>query len=80
MRSRSSLRLLEHGAPGKDYVVAAPVQLDDLAFEPLAQERVEVPHALMSTRPGQEAPQPDVQDQASLTTSITGPSTVRWSL
>src|SRR5688500_15718273 len=59
--------LLEHGAPGKNHVVAAPVQLDDLALEPLAQERVEVPYApsIYQAR-RQEAPQPDVQDQAPL--------------
>src|SRR5215208_2088508 len=30
--------LLEHSAPTENYVVAAPVQLDDLALKPLAQE------------------------------------------
>ena len=59
--------LLEHGAPGQNYVVAAPVQLDDLALQLLAQERVEVPDAPdVDEARGQEAPQPDVQDQAAL--------------
>src|SRR5215212_2200593 len=59
--------LLEDGAPRKNDVVAAPVQLDDLAFQPLAEERVEVPDApYVDQARWQKAPQPDVQDQASL--------------
>jgi len=59
--------LLEDGAPGQNDVVAAPVQLDDLTLEPLAEEGVEVPHAPdVDEARGQKAAQPDVQDQASL--------------
>src|SRR5918998_1057237 len=59
--------LLEDGAPGKDDVIAAPVQLDDLALELLAEEGVEVPHAPdVDEARRQEAAQPDVQDQATL--------------
>ena len=59
--------LLEDGAPAENHVVAAPVQLDDLALQPLAEEGVEVPHApdIHEAR-RQEAAQADVQDQASL--------------
>src|SRR5829696_6203396 len=59
--------LLENGAPGQYDIVAAPVQLDYLALEPLAQERIEVPYAPdVDEARWQEAPQPDVEDQAPL--------------
>jgi hypothetical protein len=45
----------------------APVQLDDLALQLLAEERVEVPYAPdVDQARRQEAPQPDVEDQATL--------------
>ena len=59
--------LLEDGAPGQNDVVTAPVQLDYLALELLAEEGVEVPDApdVYQAR-WQEAAQPDVEDQAPL--------------
>jgi hypothetical protein len=59
--------LLEDRASGEDDVVAAPVELDNLALQLLAQERLEVPHApdIHEAR-REEAAQADVQDQAAL--------------
>ena len=59
--------LLEPGAPGQHHVVAVLVQLDDLGFDLLAHVRLQVVDpAHLHQRGGQEAAQPDVQDQAAL--------------
>src|SRR6266516_4222120 len=61
------LGLLEPGAPGQHHVVAVLVQLDDLGFDLLAHVRLQVTNpAHLDQRGGQEAAQPDVQDQAAL--------------
>ena len=59
--------LLQERPAGQDHVVAVPVELDDLAFELLADVGVEVadPAELDQGR-GEEAAQADVQDQAAL--------------
>ena len=62
-----ALRLLEVRAAGQDDVVAVLVELDDLALERPADERVEVAHpAEVDERCGQEPTQADVEDQAAL--------------
>ena len=59
--------LLEHRAAREHDVVAAAVELDDLALERLAQELVEVVDAAdVDQRGGQEAAHPEVEDQAAL--------------
>src|SRR6476646_2114509 len=61
------LGLLEPGAAGQHHVIAVLVQLDDLGFDLLADVRLEVADpAHLHQRSGQEAAQPDVQDQAAL--------------
>ena len=61
------LGLLEPGAAGEDHVVAVLVQLDDLRFEFLADVRLQVAHpAHLHQGGGQEAAQPDVDDQTAL--------------
>src|SRR6266568_4219434 len=61
------LGLLEPGAAGQHHVVAVLVQLDDLGFDLLAYVRLEgADPAHLHQRSGQEAAQPDVQDQAAL--------------
>ena len=61
------LGLLEPGAPGQDHVVAVLVQLDDLGFDLLAHVGLQIADpAHLHQRGGQEAAQPDVQDQAAL--------------
>src|SRR5690606_40944324 len=61
------LGLLQVGPAGQHHVVAVLVQLDDLGFQCAAHVRLQVPHAAhLDQRPGQEATQADVQDQAPL--------------
>src|ERR1700729_527000 len=61
------LGLLEPGAAGQHHVVAVLVQLDDLGFDLPADVRLQVADpAHLHQRSGQEAAQPDVQDQAAL--------------
>src|SRR6266702_2959771 len=61
------LGLLEPGPAGQHHVVAVLVQLDDLGFDLLAHVRLQVADpAHLDQRGGQEAEQPDVQDQAAL--------------
>ncbi len=61
------LGLLEPRAAREHDVVAVLVQLDDLRLELLADVRLEVAHAAhLDQRGGQEAAQPDVEDQAAL--------------
>src|SRR4051812_46693224 len=60
-----ALRLLEPRAAGQHDVVAVLVELDDLGFELLADERLQVTHsAHLDERRGQEATQADVEDEA----------------
>src|SRR5271165_5516110 len=59
------LGLLEPGAAGQHHVVAVLVQLDDLGFDLLADVRLQIADAShLDQRGGQEAAQPDVEDQA----------------
>ena len=59
--------LFEHGAAGKDDVVPAAVELDDLALQRLAGEFLEVVDpADVDQRRGQEAADAEVDDQAAL--------------
>ena len=68
--------VLEHGAAREDDVVAAAVQLDDLAAELLAEELVEVLHAAdVDERGGRKPRTPRSRMRPPLTTSITVPST-----
>src|ERR687897_522412 len=61
------LGLLEPGTAGQDHVVAVLVQLDDLGLDLLADVRLQVANpAHLDQRRGQEAAQPDVEDQAAL--------------
>ena len=61
------LGLLEPGPAGQHHVVAVLVQLDDLGLELAADVRLQVAHpAHLDQRRGQEAAQPDVEDQAAL--------------
>ena len=61
------LGLLEPGATGQDHVVAVLVELDDLGLDLLADVRLQVADAAhLHQRRGQEAAQPDVEDEASL--------------
>src|SRR5699024_7896089 len=61
------LGLLEVGAAGQHDVVAVLVQLDDLGLEFPADIRLQVTHsAHLDQRGGQEATQPDVQDEPTL--------------
>ena len=61
------LILLEDGPSGQHHVVAAPVELDDLALQPLAHERVQVPDAPdVHQARGQEPAQTDVYDKTAL--------------
>ena len=61
------LGLLKPGAPGQHHVVAVLVQLDDLGFELPADVGLEVADpAHLDQRGGQEAAQPDVEDQTTL--------------
>ena len=61
------LGLLEPGPAGQDHVVAVLVQLDDLGLDLLADVRLEVAHpAHLHQRRGQEAAQPDVEDETAL--------------
>src|SRR5271166_197506 len=61
------LGLLEPGAAGQHHVVAVLVQLDDLGFDLLADVRLQIADAShLDQRGGQEAAQPDVEDQAAL--------------
>src|SRR5712691_2540802 len=61
------LRLLQPGPAGQDHVVAVLVQLDDLGLDLLAHVRLQIADpAHLHQRGGQEAAQPDVQDQAAL--------------
>jgi hypothetical protein len=59
--------LLEHGAAGEDDVVAAAVQLDDLAAQRLGHELVEVLDAPdVHERGGQEAAHAEIEDEPAL--------------
>ena len=59
--------VLEDGAAGEDDVVAAAVELDHLALDRLAGELLEVVDAAdVDERGGQEAADPEVEDQAAL--------------
>ncbi len=61
------LGLLQPGPAGQDHVVAVPVQLDDLGLDDPAHVGLELAHpAQLDQRGGQEAPQPDVHDEAAL--------------
>jgi len=61
------LGLLEPRATREHDVVAVLVELDDLRLELLADVRLEVAHpAHLDQRRGQEAAQPDVEDQTTL--------------
>ena len=61
------LGLLEVGPAGQDHVVAVLVQLDDLRLELAADVRLQVTHpAHLDQRRGQEAAQPDVDDETTL--------------
>ena len=61
------LGLLQPGAAGKHHVVAVLVQLDDLGLDLLADVRLQIADAThLDQRGGQEAAQPDVEDQAAL--------------
>ncbi len=61
------LGLLQPLAAGQHHVVAVLVQLDDLGLELTADIRLEVADPThLDQRRGQEAAQPDVQDQAAL--------------
>src|SRR5699024_10780347 len=61
------LRLLEPGTPRQDDVVAVLVELDDLGLELLADVRLQVTDAAhLDQRRGQEAAQPDVENQTAL--------------
>ena len=61
------LGLLQPGAAGQHHVVAVLVQLDDLGLDLPADVRLQVADpAHLDQRRGQEAAQPDVQDQAAL--------------
>ncbi len=61
------LALLEVLAAGQHDVIAVLVELDDPAFELLADVRLEVAHpAHLDERRGKEAAQSDVEDQAAL--------------
>src|SRR5207302_505041 len=62
-----ALGLLEVGAAGEHDVVAVLVELDDLGFECLPDERLKVAHpAHLDERCRQEATQSDVEDQPTL--------------
>ncbi len=62
-----ALRLLEPGPAGQHDVVAVLVELDDLGLERLADVGLQVANpAQLDERGGQEAAQPDVEDQAAL--------------
>src|SRR5438067_325311 len=62
-----ALGLLEVRATRKHHVVAVLVELDDLAVEDSAHERVQVADAAqVDKRRGKEAPQADVDDEAAL--------------
>src|SRR4051794_339139 len=59
--------LFEHGAPGKDDVVARAVELDDLGHELLAHELVEILHAAdVDERRRQKAADAQVEDEPAL--------------
>src|SRR3954451_16676571 len=61
------LRILEEGAAAEHDVVAVAVQLDDLALELGADERLQVAHtSQVHERRRQEPTQADVQDEAAL--------------
>src|SRR5262249_23185424 len=61
------LGLLQPGAAAQHHVVAVLVQLDDLGFDLLADVRLQITNAThLDQRSGQEAAQPDVEDQAAL--------------
>ena len=61
------LGLLQVGPAGQNHVVAVLVQLDDLRLELAADVRLQVTHAAhLDQRRGQEAAQPDVEDEATL--------------
>ena len=61
------LGLLQPGAAGQHHVVAVLVQLDDLGLDLLADVRLQIADAAhLDQRGGQEAAQPDVEDQAAL--------------
>ena len=61
------LGLFQVGPAGQHDVVAVLVQLDDLGLEGPPDVGLEVTHpAQLDQRGGQEAPQPDVEDQAAL--------------
>ena len=62
-----ALGLFEIRAAAEHDVVAVLVELDDLALELLAHERVQVAHApQVDERRGEEAAQADIDDQAAL--------------
>jgi hypothetical protein len=61
------LGLFQPGAAGQDHVVAVLVQLDDLGFELLTDVGSQVADAThLDEGGGQEAAQPDVEDEATL--------------
>ncbi len=61
------LGLLEPGAARQHHVVAVLVELDDLGLDLLADVRLQIADpAHLDQRRGQEATQPDVEDQATL--------------
>ena len=61
------LGLLEPGTARQHDVVPVLVELDDLGLEDLADVRLQVADpAQLDERGGQEAPQPDVEDEAAL--------------
>ncbi len=62
-----ALRLLEVRTTAEDDVVAVLVELDDLALEGAAHERMEVADpAQVDKRGGEESPEPDVDDEPTL--------------
>src|SRR4029077_8147647 len=62
-----ALGLFEIRTPAEHDVVAVLVELDDLALEHLADERVQIAHApQIDERGGKESAQTDVDDQAAL--------------
>src|SRR3712207_5231014 len=62
-----ALGLLEPRPAGQHHVVAVLVELDDLRLELATDVRLQVAHpAHLDQRRGQEAAQPDVEDQAAL--------------
>src|SRR5262249_20570511 len=62
-----ALSLLEVRAPRKHHVIAVFVELDDLAIEDAADERVQVADSTeVDERRGEETPEADVDDEAAL--------------